>query len=81
MSKQSSFWQAFFLGAGLGSAMLYFLGTKKGRQLLTEFLQTIDEYDLEEEIKKFIKNQQDNTSSVKNLIQHLSEKLPTDVKK
>ncbi len=81
MSKNNSFWQAFFLGAGLGSAALYFLGTKKGRKLLTEFLQTIDEYDLEEEIRKTLNNNQDKASSVKNLIQHLSQKLPAENKK
>ncbi|MDH7476686.1 MAG: hypothetical protein QHH09_04505 [Microgenomates group bacterium] len=45
--KTSNLWLGFALGMTAGVGLAYFFGTKKGRQILKEIIETAEKFDLE----------------------------------
>lgn len=84
---QNSFWNGLMLGSIVGSSVLYFFGTKKGREKLRNILDAVDDLDdviLEEldlgkeaSMKKNKDEHEEVTSNIHAVLDKIQSSLPT----
>lgn len=75
--KKQSFWQGFFLGSIVGTTILYFLGTKNGREKLREILDLLEKEDLIDELEKLLSSEKNTQSSgsLSGILQTIGNKI------
>lgn len=75
--KSNNFWVGFFLGGLVGAFIIFFMGTKKGKELTEELLERAQEY--EEELEEKVAKLQQKGEEFLKEAQNMKEKVIKEV--